>query len=146
MFNHPALKLCIAWWAVSIRLFGDCRIFLGNAALDRWVVLIEAERHAFAVEDFVADIGIDQRVHFQRSGRTLPSPAELGVERCRDIIVDAYVSVSAIATNGAVEDKKHQADQQKVNQRLAYEPTEHATPLGPYRRVHQLGEYQIGLV
>ena len=60
-------------------LLGNDLELLAHAALDHRVVAVESQRHALAVQDLVAHVGVDQTGQFLLGRR--PAPARLVLAR-----------------------------------------------------------------
>ena len=100
-------------------VFRDELELLAKAAPDDGVVLVEAQRAGFAVQDFLAHRVFDQRVEFRRIRRALPNPGEPRGQLLDAAARNHDLPVRRRVRQPGVRAEERAAQQEEMQQRLA---------------------------
>ena len=141
-------------------LLGDHLELLPHAPLDDRVVAVQSQRHALAVEDLVAHVGVHQPGQFLLGRRPAPARAVLERHAVDHRLRDDDARAGLVRRRQpAIGHEQQQADQQKVQDRFLHQQLETQARLHTRKRgrapdpaaavrgrssASQLGEYQIG--
>src|SRR6186713_575678 len=101
--------------------------FLADPALDDGVVLVEAERHALAVENFVTDIDVDERLELGLRRRAAPGRLVLAYQGVHLSLADDDAPGVALPRRRLAEQQEQQEQRQPDQQEMQKGLAQYAT-------------------